>query len=79
MAAEFPADLREDIKAEVARILPLLKEAGWAFNPIQWESTSGRERRVCAIATSETGKQFHLTCPAEGLAKWLTVLPADTR
>lgn len=77
MVAEFPADLHFDVKSELTRILPLLKEVGWNISPIQWDSQTAKDRRIAFTATSDTGKRVHLTCPEDRLAARLNALLAS--
>jgi hypothetical protein len=75
LADQFRADLRADIQAEVARILPLLKEAGWSVDPIQREPVAGlNEHRVTFFAKSQTGKCVHSTCSESNLPARLLAL-----
>jgi hypothetical protein len=75
LADQFPVDLRSDVRAEVVRILPLLKEAGWSVDSIQWEPIAGqKDRRVTFSARSETGTNIHSTCPESMLATRLLSL-----
>jgi hypothetical protein len=61
--------MRADVQAEITHVLPLLKEAGWDIQQIQWEVSreSPNERRICFTAKSRTGKRVHLTCPETSL------------
>lgn len=64
------------MRAEVVRLLPLLKAAGWSVDPIHWKSTpeTSIDRRVSFSAKSDTGKQFHSTWPESSLPARLTFL-----
>jgi hypothetical protein len=68
------------VRAEVVRLLPLLKAAGWNVDPIHWESTSETsiDRRISFSAKSDTGKQFRSTCPESSLPARLTFLLTNT-
>jgi hypothetical protein len=80
MAGEFPPDLRADIQAEVLRLLPVLKAAGWTVDPIRRETTSDTsgQQRVTFSAKSITGKQVLSSCPESRLLERLTALMAHT-
>ena len=68
------------MRAEVVRLLLLVKAAGWNVDPIHWDSTpeTSIDRRVSFSAKSDTGKQFRSTCPESSLPARLTFLVSNT-
>jgi hypothetical protein len=78
MAGEFPVGLREDLQAEVVRVMRLLQESDWTVDVISWESRwlKSSERRINFAATHKTGKRIRLTCPVSRLSERLLALLA---